>query len=80
MSQNLVNVAPLQKYLNLQYFLCKCLLTNIYLKGELWVTDKAPEPGENGVHKLQHGREGDHYDHNFGHQFNYGQSTSSDST
>lgn len=33
---------------------CKCLLANRYLKGEFWTIDKAPEPGENGVHNRQY--------------------------
>ena len=49
----------------------------MYLKGEFWETDEAPEPREDGIDKFQHGEESDEVSSDIGHQFNGGRSSSS---
>ena len=49
----------------------------MYLKGEFWETDEAPEPGQDGIDKFQHGEESDEVGGDIGHQFNGGRSSGS---
>lgn len=54
-------------------------MVTFYLKREFGITHKAPEPGEDGINKLQHGKKGNQIGRNVGHQFNWGRGTSSGS-
>ena len=54
-----------------------CVWRHMYLKGEFWETDEAPEPREDGIDKFQHSEESDEVSGDVGHQFNGGRSSSS---